>query len=284
MSQSVALIFGAGWMGTQLAEHLQGSVLTQTNIADERAVAEELEHIAPTHVVNAAGKTGRPNVDSLESEPRSTYRSNVVGAIELASACHERGIHFTHLGSGCIYSGDNLGRGFAEEDAPNFFGSLYSRTKALAEAALRDLGALQLRVRLPISEVPGPRNLLTKLLSFSEVVSVPNSITVLEDFWPSARALIEANETGVWNMVNDGVETHDELLALFCELVNPCHAFKAISPEALEPKLVAKRSNCVLSTAKLHTRGLALPDLRESLPRLVKAYGLNLGAAETWGP
>ena len=273
------LIFGAGWLGTQLAERLPGAVLSRVDIADAAAVAAELDRMDPARAVNCAGKTGRPNVDSLERERESTWRSNVTGPVVLATACRERGMHFTHLGSGCVYSGDNDGRGFAEDDRPNFDGSLYSRSKAACEKALRPLDALQLRIRLPISAVPGPRNLLTKLLAFSEVVRVPNSVTVLEDFWRPARALIERGETGVWNMVNDGVETHDSLLGLYRDRVDPTHRFDVIAVEELASRLVAGRSNCILSTGKLHAAGLAMPHLDETLPRLVDAYGAAARAA-----
>lgn len=266
-------------MGHQLAARLPDTTLVATDIADERAVADELIRVCPTHVVNAAGRTGRPNVDALEADPEGTYRSNVVGPIVLAAACRQRGIHFTHLSSGCLYTGDNEGLGFGEDDPPNFSGSLYARTKASAEAALRDLDALQLRVRLPISSEPAPRNLLTKLLGFATVVSVPNSVTVLDDLWEPARALMERGETGIWNMVNEGVERHDELLTLYRSRVDAGHTFGVEPVEALAVRLAAGRSNCVLSTAKLAAAGLALPPLEESLPRIVDAYGANLRAA-----
>lgn len=273
------LIFGPGWMGTQFAQRIESAHLLQTDIADEAAVREVLDQHAPQRVVNCAGRTGRPNVDALEAEPARTYRSNVVGAIVLASACLERGIHFTHLGSGCIYAGDNGGAGFSEEDPSNFAGSLYARTKAQAEAALRDLDALQLRIRLPLSSTPGPRNLLTKLLAFEEVVHVANSVTVLDDFWHPALALIEAGRTGVWNLVNEGVEYHDDLLALYRDRLDPTHAFRVITAQALAARLKAGRSNCLLDTQKLRAAGLAMPTVADTLPRLVDAYGLHLRAA-----
>ena len=268
------LVYGAGWLGTQWAKRL-GAKLTKTDIADGDALLSELKAEEPVRVINAAGATGSPNVDALEGHPGMTFRSNVVGPIVLASVCRDLGIHMTHLGSGCVYSGDNGGKGFAEDDAPNFHGSLYSRSKILGESALRDFDVLQLRVRLPLSSVPGPRNLLTKLLAFERVASVPNSVTILDDFWAPAEALIARGEVGVWNMVNDGAETHDALLGLWREHVDPDHAFEVITPEVLQGDLVAKRSNCLLDTSKLHAAGLAMPHLDESLPRLVKAYAAN---------
>ncbi len=272
------LVFGDGWLGRQFAERLPGAQLTQTDVADEYAVSEELDAIKPRAVVNCAGRTGSPNIDSLEDDPGGTYRSNVAGPIVLGSACRARDIHFTHLGSGCIYEGDGGGAGFAEEDPPNFDGSLYARSKIVAEVALRDLDALQLRIRLPMASEPAPRNLLTKLLAFDEVVSIANSVTILDDFWAPALELIARRERGVWNMVNDGAEYHDRLLALWRERVAPDHEFGTLSAEALEGRLVARRSNCLLSTQKLHAAGLAMPHVDEALPRLIDAYAANQSA------
>lgn len=273
------LVFGGGWLGHQFIARLQGATLSHTDIADETAVAAELDALDPTRVINCAGRTGHPNIDSLEAEPARTYRSNVVGPIVLASACLDRGIHMTHLGSGCIYEGDGGGDGFTEEDPPNFRGSLYARTKIVAEDELRDLGVLQLRIRLPMASEPAPRNLLTKLLAFDEVVSIANSITILDDFWLPAMALIERKAIGVWNMVNDGVEYHDVLLGWWRDHIDPEHTFGVIGAPALEERLVARRSNCVLSTAKLRAAGLAMSHVDEALPRLLRAYAANLREA-----
>ncbi len=268
------LVFGRGWMGHMWADRGTDTHLSDVDIADEATVAAELDRVQPVHVVNAAGRTGRPNVDGLEGRPGTVYRSNVVGPLVLAVACRERGIHMTHLGSGCVYSGDHGGAGFTEEDPPNFRGSLYARSKAAAEMSLRDFDVLQLRIRLPLSERPHPRNLLTKLLAYPRVIRVPNSVTVLEDAWPVAEALVAKRATGVWNLVNDGVEQHDELLDLYRRLVDPQHAYTVVDESTLG--LRAGRSNCLLSTQKLHGAGLAMPSLQESLPRLVEAYGRHL--------
>jgi dTDP-4-dehydrorhamnose reductase len=274
-----ALVFGAGWIGTQLAERIPDAALSTVDVADEAAVAREMARVRPDRVVNAAGKTGKPNVDACEADPAGTERSNVRGPVVLAEACRRAGAHLTHLSSGCIYQGDRGGEGWREEDPPNFDGSLYARTKARAEALLRPFGALQLRLRMPVSSTPHPRNLLTKLLGFPAVVSVPNSITVLDDAWPTILALVERRATGVWNVVNEGVERHDELLALYRDRVDPSVRVVVVPAETLRARLRVPRSDCVLSTAKLRAAGLALPPLAESLPRIVDRYAGRAGTA-----
>lgn len=95
----------------------------------------DLDAAKPTHVINAAGVTGRPNVDWCESHkvraagrrrrvltscrplraacagqhcwrarPQAEcVRSNILGALVVADAAKQRGVHVTQFGSGCIY-------------------------------------------------------------------------------------------------------------------------------------------------------------------------------------
>ena len=81
------LIFGRGFLGERLARDLRSAVLSAADIADEGAVKKAIAHYAPSAVVNAAGKTGRPNVDWCEGHQQETTRSNVEGPIILARAC-----------------------------------------------------------------------------------------------------------------------------------------------------------------------------------------------------
>lgn len=68
-----------------------------------------------------------------------TIRSNVIGCLNLADVCNQHGIHMTYYGTGCIFHYDDEhpigGKGFSEEDKPNFTGSYYSHTKVCARWA-----------------------------------------------------------------------------------------------------------------------------------------------------
>lgn len=104
---------------------------------DREAVMTELDKYKPSHVLNAAGSTGRPNVDWCEDHKVETVRNNVIGALNLADCCHLKGIHITIFATGCIYSYDEAhpidGPGYLESDPANFNGSFYSETKAYVE-------------------------------------------------------------------------------------------------------------------------------------------------------
>ncbi|CAM9759307.1 unnamed protein product, partial [Hapterophycus canaliculatus] len=65
-------------------------------------VTRELETTKPTHVLNAAGVTGRPNVDWCESHRAETVRANVIGTLNLADLCSGKGIHCTIYATGYV--------------------------------------------------------------------------------------------------------------------------------------------------------------------------------------
>ena len=123
-------------------------------------------------MLNAAGVTGRPNVDWCEFNKQTVIRTNVIGCLNLADICWQKKLHCTLYAPGCIFEYDAahpLGGGvetaFTEEDRANFDGSYYSMTKGFVEEMLRAyLDHLTvLRVRMPISDDLSPRNFITKI-------------------------------------------------------------------------------------------------------------------------
>ena len=93
----------------------------------------------PEFLINAAGYTGKPNVDACELHKAECLLGNAVLPGIIAQACGEAGVPWGHVSSGCIYSGDGPGgNGFTENDTPNFtfrsnHCSFYSGSKGLGE-------------------------------------------------------------------------------------------------------------------------------------------------------
>lgn len=100
------LIWGqGGWVATHLETLLrsQGKDVCSTAVRMENQseVCKVLDEVKPTHVINCAGKTGRPNVDWCEDHKLETIRANVIGTLILADECEKRGVHVTVMATGC---------------------------------------------------------------------------------------------------------------------------------------------------------------------------------------
>ncbi|XP_062086942.1 bifunctional dTDP-4-dehydrorhamnose 3,5-epimerase/dTDP-4-dehydrorhamnose reductase-like [Humulus lupulus] len=135
------LIYGrTGWIGGLLSKICKEQGINfeydSGRLEDRASIEADIGAVKPTHVLNAVGVTGRPNVDWCESHKVETIRTNVVGTLNLADITRERGLLLLNYATGCIFEYDSahpLGSGirFKEEDKPNFIGSFYSNTKAM---------------------------------------------------------------------------------------------------------------------------------------------------------
>jgi len=274
------VLFGwYGMLGTEIAEFFtkEGYAITRprhqdVDIADYSVVYNYLTEQSPDIVINAAGKTGSPNIDRCETHKEETMITNVNGAVNVACASKLLGIYNVYIGSGCIYQWDNGWKWFTESDTPNYVGSFYSWTKVKAQELLEPFDVLQLRIRMPILSKPNPRNFIDKMAKYSHVINEWNSVTVVDDMLVAMKVLIEQKVTGIMNMVNPWVLYHHDMLALYKEIVDPKHSFIPISMEELTQKFVcAGRSNCMLSSYKLD-KYMVLQPIGEKIKEIMELY------------
>jgi 3,5-epimerase/4-reductase len=278
MSANKFLIWGGkGWIAQHLEDILksQGKEVYTTTVRmeDREAVKAEIERVKPTHVLNCAGCTGRPNVDWCEDNKETTVRSNVIGTLNLTDACFLAGVHITVFATGCIYQYNEThprgGPGFTETDPANFAGSFYSETKAHVEEVMKYYSnALILRLRMPVSDDLHPRNFVTKIAKYDRVVDIPNSNTLLHDLLPLSIVMSEHKDTGVYNFTNPGAISHNEVLTLFRDIVRPSFKWANFTLEEQAKVIKAGRSNCLLDTTKLENKakeyGIEIPEVHEA--------------------
>jgi 3,5-epimerase/4-reductase len=264
-------IFGAGYLGERISQRFEYH-LSRINVLYPQPLRECLDRNKPDVVINCVGKTGRPNIDWCETHHEETDQSNIDAAVQLAEECSKRGIYFVHISSGCIYQGDNGGKGFNEEDEPNFSGSYYSRSKAQAEKKLKDYPCLQLRIRMPIDEFPHERNLIGKLLSYKKVIDIPNSMTTIPHMLGALEQLILKQRLGIYNLTNPGVTTAFEVMSMYRDIVDPNYQPVLMSPDELDKATLGKRSNCILNADKLKNEGIILPEIHDGVRECLIKY------------
>lgn len=287
------LIFGKnGWIGQKIIAMLkaQGKEihLASCRTYDRESVAAELDLYRPTHVINAAGVTGRPNVDWCESNQAETIRSNVIGTLNVSDLCEERGIHCTLYATGCIFEYDadhamGSGKGFLETDKANFDGSFYSKTKGYLEEMLKSYTTtLILRLRMPISDDLSPRNFVTKIVRYDRVINIPNSMSILADLLPASLKMAEAGLVGIYNFTNPGAISHNEVLDIYTEIIDPNFKYENFTIEEQDKILASRRSNNELDTTKLTSAlkqlGVTVPEIHEGYRMCFQRMKANLVA------
>lgn len=207
-------------------------------------------------IINCAGYIGKPNVDACELNKADTVEGNVIFPAILSQLCANKGYLYTHISSGCIYGG--YSKDFTEEDAPNFDfqnGSFYSGTKALAEKIVKQHApnSYLFRLRIPFDEFESPRNYLTKLLTYDQLLDARNSLSHRADFAKYTIDLIEQKVPfGIYNVTNKGSVTTKEVVELMQEHLKINKEFKFFSKlDNFMQEVTAPRSNCVLDTSKI---------------------------------
>ncbi len=311
----ILLLGASGYIGQAFARELRqrnqkfvALTRAETDYTRFDVLLEYLRRARPEFVVNAAGYTGKPNVDACETARAETLLGNTVLPQTIAQACAAAGVPWGHVSSGCIFSGakvttgdharvekdlmrpelksllaKNRGaiRGFDENDEPNFSFrdppcSFYSGTKALGEEAVRGLGQNYLwRLRIPFDEFDNPRNYLTKVQRYAKVYDNVNSISHRGDFVRACLDLWERRAPfGIYNVTNPGFVTTREVVQAIERILNPSRRFEFWENDEEFYRLAAKtpRSNCVLEVSKLLDAGVRMRPVHEALEDSLKNW------------
>ena len=286
------LLYGhRGWIGGQFVNLLDASdinyVKGQARLENMEDVEDEIEMANPTHVIAFTGRThGSINgkeyttIDDLEQPGKlvENMRDNLFAPIMLANLSKTRGFHFTYLGTGCIFESTQDQPIFDESDKPNFFGSSYSIVKGYTDQLMHMYNetALNVRIRMPITGDYNPRNFITKILNYKKICSMPNSMTVLPELLPILLDMITKNVTGTINLTNPGTITHNEILEMYRDIVNPNFKWENFTVEEQNQILAAGRSNNELNTSLLETLYPNVTPIKESIKKLMDSAAAQL--------
>lgn len=289
------LIYGSnGWIGNQFIEFLNNNTEInyekgKSRVNDTTNLKKEILEINPTHIISFIGRThGKINnkvfktIDYLEQKDKliENVRDNLFSPISLSLLCNELNIHYTYLGTGCIFNYDKehpYGKeinGFTEEDEPNFFGSSYSVIKGFTDRLFHQLedNCLNLRIRMPITNENNDRNFISKIIKYEKICSIPNSMTVLRDMYPIIVDMLKKNIKGTFNLTNPGLISHNEILELYKEYVDKNYTWQNFTIEEQDKILDSKRSNNYLNTSKLKNLYPNLNHIKTSIIDILKDY------------
>jgi dTDP-4-dehydrorhamnose reductase len=314
----IVLLGASGYVGQAFAEALKKRgtsflPLTRRELDYTRfeTLLAFLRDKRPSFLLNAAGYTGKPNVDACEVARADTLQGNTLFPQSLAHACLAAGIPWGHVSSGCIFAGAKIrdeGRqrtekdltrpdlmetvltrpsviqGFTEEDVPNFSFrdgpcSFYSGTKALAEESIAGVGSVYLwRLRIPFDHLDNPRNYLTKVQRYPKVYDNVNSLSHRGDFVNACLDLWERRAPfGIYNVTNPGFVTTRQVIASIARILKPSRAFEFWANDAEFYRLgaVTPRSNCVLDVSKLLATGVQLRPVEEAVEAALLEWKTN---------
>jgi dTDP-4-dehydrorhamnose reductase len=274
----------------------------ELDYTDFRTLLGALKKEKPDFVVNAAGFTGKPNVDACENQKAETVAGNVTLAQTVATACDNAGIKLGFVSSGCIYTGAKVRRecgtwavedqlteplisellekrsdrvqGFSEDDEPNFSFthnncSFYSGTKALAEEAMKGFPDFYVwRLRIPFDEFDGHRNYLSKVQRYAKVYQNWNSVSHRGDFATACLdTWLQKIPGGVYNVVNPGYISTREVVEKIKNKLKPGWnpTFWKSDEEFYRFGARTPRSNCLLESSKIKKFSIKVRNINDAL-------------------
>jgi dTDP-4-dehydrorhamnose reductase len=285
----IYILGGSGYVGQAYQKLLSSKGIAfrsisraDLNYSNARELETALRADKPSFLINAAGYTGKPNVDACETQKLECLAGNAVLPGQIAQACNAAGVPWGHVSSGCIYTGKRSdGSGFTELDPPNFTFrqnncSFYSGTKALGEEVLTgDSNVYIWRLRIPFDYRDNPRNYLTKLIRYDVLLDATNSISQLQEFVAATFECWESRVPfGIYNVTNPGEVTTRQVVDHIAHSGVSKKAFKFFKDESEFMALAAKtpRSNCVLSSAKLASVGITLTEVNDAIVRDLRRW------------
>jgi len=273
------LIYGAsGWIGSQVVDILlkQNEIVIKgiSRLDHENDVFDELEKEQPDRVISLIGRThgeGYATIDYLEQKGKlvENVRDNLYSPLVLAIHCQKLNIHFTYLGTGCIFNGY---LGYNEESKPDFFGSSYSVVKGFTDQLMHMFSnTLNVRIRMPITDEPNSRNFITKILNYKKICDMPNSMTVLPELLPMMIKMAKQKQTGTINLTNPGMISHNEILEM-ARVYVPNLQWENMTLEEQSKMLKCERSNNLLLTDHLQSLFPEIMNIKQSVQNVIHSY------------
>ena len=127
----------------------------------------------------------------------------------LSRYCKERNIKLVHISTGCLY--DDRSKGTSSEDDLIAAHCNYVVSKWIGEMGCDLDRDLIIRPRLYFSDIENSLNLICKFKKFDKILNEFNSVTSTRTIVEAVTALLENNQSGIFNVANDGAYTIKQL-------------------------------------------------------------------------
>ena len=172
-------------------------------------IKKMIEYYKPKYFINCAGLTGEPNTTWCNSHQKETLMTNVINQINILNLCNEYNIHCTLIGSGAIFKSSKNSKYSYDVGDLNDDNNYYTKCIVMLEEQIKTFkNYMLLRINYPLSfeesSLKNPKNLINKLLKYDNIENISLSVTNLDSMCPIIPIMIENQETGIFNFVNNG--------------------------------------------------------------------------------
>ena len=230
--KETTLIIGNGFLGKEFVRHgymhfttsktlrfTTPKELIDDDIPAPILFTSKLEHIIDNleindnvkinTIINCIGKADTRYCENKHNFINDVLHINGFLPELLSKFCRDRGIKFVQISTGCLY--DQVGRGTVKETDLLAAHCKYVISKWVGELGCDEKRDLIIRPRLYFSDVDCKLNLISKFKNFKTILNEFNSVTSTRTIVEAVTALLEANQSGIFNVANDGAYTIKQL-------------------------------------------------------------------------
>ena len=198
------VVLGRGFLGAEFERH--GYKVFGRDEFDHPCLYYENALAGYDTIINCIG-----NADTRACEDpanwEDVYHVNANLPRRLSDYCRRYGKKLVHISTGCVYDQNN-----APQSEKSFTSShcRYVVSKLAAEYSCRPKDLI-LRPRLYFSDIANKNNLLSKLPNFSGHLTEINSFTSTATIVEATTALLNANQSGIFNVAQRGYGTVQQI-------------------------------------------------------------------------
>jgi len=125
---------------------------------------------------------------------------------------------------------------------------------------------------MPITDKYNKRNFITKITTYEKICSIENSMSVLPELLPLVFDMMKNKTNGTINLTNPGVISHNEILDMYKEIVEPTFTWTNFEIEEQAKILKSDRSNNYLNTDKLQKLYPNVKDIKDAVRDCLYKY------------
>ncbi len=253
--------------------------VAELDIADRKAVENYVSRNEIDTIVNCAAYTA---VEKAEEEPEKAELVNVRAVENLAAVAEKEGCLLVHVSTDYVFDG-TASEPYTEKSPVNPQ-TVYGRTKLAGERAVRKSGCLAIIVRTAWLYSEFGSNFVKTMLRLAEEKGELNVVcdqvgtpTYAADL---AAAIVHmladesvADKTGIYHFSNEGICSWCDFAREIVRLSGDKCTVNGITT-AEYPAKARRPAYSVLDKTKIRqTFGVAVPEWREALERMMKARG-----------
>ena len=257
----VCILGGSGQLGRELNKQLKEHDLysfdkLDLDITNPYRCYDVLSRVRPDYIINTAAYT---DVESCEEKKDLAYRTNTVGAANIAKISEVLKSKLVYISSDYVFDGKK-GSSYDETDKPNPI-NVYGLTKYRGEIEVQNNTERYYIIRTSWLFGNRGKNFINTVLNLSSDNTILKVVddqigcpTYTADISLAIKSLIENGDYGTYHLVNDGFCSWYDLAIEICKIKKIDATILPLSTQEINKKASIPKNSSLNNNSKIKMR------------------------------